>query len=201
MRHAEKIYQFTNESLPGIIAGLKPKLIERRSALSILGSGDQSLAFLEYGLRLRSVDHHAKQIRSFFGTLETLKKGDFQRFRFEDENQSMSPLLADRNAYFTDERLERIRQNLGNLEVELEDIRGPGNETLSRRYDLCYLSNAFSFMLSTSFILSWENLDAASQISSTLLPGGLLYSADGFKEKGLWGNVSGLFPDVKLIVK
>jgi len=134
-------FTHTTESLWAIMHGMEPR--EDDYILAIAGSGDQALAMLERGCRVRAVDGNPNQLAYFERQISRIRREDEAFFKntevgaFEVRNHAMRVHLRHaRIMYFTPQRLQAIKQNLDNLELvngDIADEHGP--------FTKVYLSN------------------------------------------------------------
>jgi len=135
-------FKWVNEILPAIMESLEPK--ETDEVLSICGSIDQPLAFLEYAKSVVAVDNQITQLEFAYDRLRHVKSRKFKKFRQHgiEPEETQHTLVLNRNKYFDDERLEKIAQktdnlsfiekNIYHLDIDLYDV------------DIIYLSNAMT---------------------------------------------------------
>lgn len=142
-------YPCTNENLAAIDRGLD--INENDIVVSILGSVDQPLALLEKAKKVIGIDLDPQQIEFAQERIAMLREGRFDAFlnegvdgldKYEEEAR------VDRDAYFSKERLERIRSRLGNFEIVKGDIINILRKGLHTK---CYFSNAIGYMITEPF--------------------------------------------------
>lgn len=136
------LYASTNESLDAIMASME--LNESDSVLTVLGSGDQALAMLEYGCNVVAVERDLLQGAYAMEMIRTLENADYKKF-FSDyryEYGTEVKYMA-RNSYFSKKgRLGKIRNKLRNLQVRQGDILELPEEGA---FSKVYLSNALGY--------------------------------------------------------
>jgi hypothetical protein len=132
-------YEATNESLSGIVAGLRPS--PEDSILAVCGSGDQAFALAEYARRVVVVDYSPIQLNFARARRDALAAGDTSYFL---NPTSLERLTVDlRNEYFSQPgRLDRIRENIERLEfVDAVDVLAYTEEQPVGAFNKIYLSN------------------------------------------------------------
>ena len=157
-------YECTNESIPGIVAGLELKEEDRIFAVS--GSGDQAFAMLEYVDFVQAVDHNPMQVNYAQKRVRQIRDGDFEGFYKVGYMWEGTRFAVARRNYFTEERLRRVSDRLDRLvitEANIFDICSKEG-----KFNKFYFSNTFFFFQSTTFFTS---LVVAQPI------GGLIYAA------------------------
>jgi len=142
-------YDFTNESLSAIIAGLDPQ--PEDTIVAIAGSGDQAFALLESGARVIAVDHNSKQIDFIKNRIQLLEQRDDNGFLFVEQADEyiddLKDCLASRNDYFLSQcRLDIIHSNIDNLSLHLGDIGTLIPQLADSGVTKVYLSNLFSHL-------------------------------------------------------
>jgi hypothetical protein len=177
-------YVDTNESLEAIVRGLD--LCRKDDILAVCGSGYQPFAMLEY----------AKSVLAFDMDKDQIEYAKFQRQRLYDYRYQkflhFLGLNTDCNDdYFDNERLSKIRNNLGRLKFRHANIDGVLE---TGRYDKIYLSNALTYEPeyvhltkpikpaldhSPESIVSWQLIRANDRLKK----GGLIYITDSEQMK------------------
>lgn len=161
-------YTFTNECLDAIVLGME--LSETDTVLAILSSGDQAFAMLEHAGNILAVDTNLEQVEYALERKRFLEEKRFYEFLNylsgigDDDYPAYKP---SRDAYFTPERMERIRQKLGRMEIMEDNIFDTKGE---ERFSRIYLSNA------SGYGNTERNLARAAML---LKKGGLLYMTSG----------------------
>nr|MBA4405529.1 hypothetical protein [Nanoarchaeum sp.] len=207
-------YSCTNESLDAIMAGLDVQPQDR--ILAVAGSGDQAFAFLEIASHVKAVDTSLPQIKLVIQRAQQLREGnyvDFLNYTYNGCLDFIRPAPTywpdtgtryenahkpGRSAYFANNfpsRLDKIRANLGNLEIseETADILKVAKK--ERGYNKIYLSNAIGY----NRTLTDDKIRRIFSPLPRLLPAdGLIYIANG----GLFATYSLdstlVFPGVEL---
>ena len=143
-------YLTTNESLEAIIIGLEVNPEDK--VLTICGSGDQPLAFIEKTKNLTIVDHMERQIKLFLYRKKILKSGKYSEFREikSSEEDHISDLQL-RNKYFSLKRLKRIEEKLRKLSQNLSEhglvYLADANFVINKAESQGYNLNLFLFPL------------------------------------------------------
>lgn len=173
-------YPATNEGILGIMKGLTPE--KGDNILSICGSGDQAFSLLEKGASVLAVDISLPQLAYARKRAEYLKQRKFNEFLyppgyeciFEDKERSID--IIAREAYFTPERLERIAQNLGNLDFMAKCIYDHVIES-NHDFTKIYLSNALEHIVRpvpTDMKAEYQ-ADALNQFAESLKQNGSIF--------------------------
>lgn len=179
-----QMYARTNENLKSIVAGLDVQ--PKDYILAVGGSGDQAFALIERARRVLAVDTEAYQVNHMRRMAELIKEGDYRGFLYARTGGSdphlflNEPDLSDivrwemhhGSKYFTLEKFERIRKNLGNLQFRQGEIV----ETTQTEdgFNKVYLSNA----LGKDHITGENAREALIKISKRLPVDGLVYVSD-----------------------
>lgn len=86
-------YSHTNENLRSVVSGLD--LNDDDRVLSVLGSGDQAFAFLEYAKHVVAVDTSNVQIDYAIKRAEQLRTGDFKGFLKSKQEGTQDSVIFD----------------------------------------------------------------------------------------------------------
>lgn len=178
------MYARTNEDLKSIVAGLDVR--PKDYILAVGGSGDQAFALIERARRVLAVDTEAHQVYHMGRMAELIKEGDYRGFLYARTGGSDPCLFLDEpdlsdtvrwemhhgSKYFTLERFERIRNNLGNLQFRQGEI--VETTQIEEGFNKVYLSNA----LGKEHITGENIREALIKISQRLPVGGLVYVSD-----------------------
>jgi hypothetical protein len=163
-------YPYTNESLDAIIQGLEIKQGDK--VLSVLGSGDQAFAMLEFAESVIATDNNIRQVKYAEERRNLLAIGNVEQFLLlGNDSEQCTKQNRDRSIdYFKEPgRLERIRQNLGKLKIKEGDFTYLlGRELFTK----IYLSNALGYR---SSIIYEEACYLAAKMVQSMEIGGLLY--------------------------
>lgn len=181
-------YSYTNEDLRGIILGLD--FSPEDSVLAVAGSGDQAFAFLEFARQVKAVDIVPEQIELIRQKAEALQVGDYDEFLRVDGTGSADGWMYGqyslefkrfdemrKRKYFAEDdnqRLERIRRNLGNL-VIAEPANVLEIAQTESGFSKIYLSNVFGYGDDGSDMWVTQIL---GNIARNLPLGGLIYVAN-----------------------
>lgn len=171
-------YLYTNENLDAIVKGLDVN--ETDDVLTLLGSGDQAFALLEYANSVLAVDIEEDAVKYAQYRLEALKAGDIGEFlkprRFCDLNCSV-PLDKERsNIYFMrGNRMEKIREKAGRLQIIHKSIYEVND---LERFSKAYVSNALGYELSQASIKQAENF--LEELAQKLKIPGMAYIASKY---------------------
>lgn len=150
-------YGHTNESLTGIVSAMD--LSKDDHILAVAGSGDQTFAMLEFGCRVTAVDISQKQLDFMRQRVETLNNRNYESFlktggscdyvdgsgHWGSRGHWISR-KSERDDYFygeDNERLKRIRQNLGGLVIEKRNVLDLAQS--AGGFTKIYLSNILLF--------------------------------------------------------
>jgi len=178
------LFRFTNESLAGIITGMD--ISPGDKVLAIGGSGDQAFAILEFAKKVVAVDKSKDQVDFIRQKVEFLRERDYDGFLgivlfdARDYADPMSEEAKERmqlekvRRYFTEDprRLERIRNNLQNLEIRCENIIDSVKEPSA--YTKVYLSNSNLFLRQPKGIMQTY----FSSVAANLPIGAIIYLAN-----------------------
>jgi len=183
------LYTYTNECLDAILEGLDINSTDR--ILAVAGSGDQALAMLERAGFVKAVDSTKSQVNFFKKRIEALQEGkyltalgtevkatDFSIIPLPNPSIAGYSVLSLRNQFFlSNNRLERIRDKLGNLVVEhSEDILDLAQK--EKGFLKIYLSNVFIYSSQSGSHSHFEVSDVLEGIADNLPLGGLIYVAN-----------------------
>ena len=160
-------YSVTNESIDAVIKGLNLK--SNDSVLAVAGSGDHAFAMLEYAGEVKVIDSNPFQIDLVMLRAELLRIGRYDLFFTKRSTVPLNDdkIVARKNYFSKEGRLEKIAENLENLVVLLptDIFQTPLNIQVSKMY----LSNAIGYLCCKH---TFSQLLTAVK---NLLPGGLLY--------------------------
>ena len=187
-------FNFCNESIPSIIAGLNPN--ENDIILAIGGSGDQAFALLEFGCKVCVVDYNPAQINYIKEVIQNIKQNNFNFFINIENNDNVSKKIKQntnidffelRTKYFNNlERFEKIRSNIDKL-ILIEPAQSIFEfvKNTNLNFSKIYLSNIYTTMSNYSrngdkghFDFS-EFSNSLEIICSKLFSNGIIYFADG----------------------
>ena len=183
-------YTVTNETLDEIMAGMNPG--ENDVILATGGSGDQGFALLEKAKKVIIIDYDRNQIRLIQERYEALKQGDYEKFlrvekfgeldeifntSFSFNKISAKEFLRRRNEYFQqDGRMERIRENIDNLQIEHKDMF-----KINIQVSKIYLSSLLSYITKdiSLFEERAKNIPKRlARIAKKIHIGGLIYASN-----------------------
>lgn len=150
----ELLYSNTNENLESIVVGLDVTSKDR--ILAVGGCGDQVFALLENAGRVIVVDSNNAQIDLIEKRAKLLRDRDYEEFLNGQEKGSLDGVFAGkyveamvqsnkkrRELYFEKEnRLDRIKDNLDNLEISQGNIFEIAENV---DFDKIYLSNVIGY--------------------------------------------------------
>jgi hypothetical protein len=164
-------YSITNEKLEAILNGLDIKPEDK--VLSICGSGDQPLALLEIAKEITVIDIGQNQIDLFKRRKGIICSGEYSKFRDVYGGIAFYN-LSSRNEYFSNERLDKIKENINKSKIEAVC----GNifkKSFKKPFTKIYLSNAILF----NDLLRKDTRKKIKKISKELSSTGLVYISDG----------------------
>ncbi|HII16015.1 MAG TPA: hypothetical protein HA362_06915 [Nanoarchaeota archaeon] len=137
-------YRCTNESPGAIAMGLCVKKGDR--ILSVLGSGDQAFALLEYADYVKAVEVGMLQAQYALERKEALKRGDaetFLRFIRAMKRRPAGSYFNPHEDYFNDERIAKLMKKAGQIDIVQADIFR--DEMGIDGFNKVYLSNAATY--------------------------------------------------------
>lgn len=141
--HGFPEFQYTNENLEAIVAGLNVQKDDR--VLAICGSGDQPFAILEKAREVVAMDWDPTQLLYSKWRTNLLKLRRFERFlqiRQEDPFTTTARQDSRRRYFYQFEVLPRIRSNLANLSFLQRDLIDVSYKLKPHEFSKIYLSNA-----------------------------------------------------------
>jgi hypothetical protein len=109
------------------------------------------LALLEKAKRVIAVDLDPRQAEFAQQRISMLGDNsidDFLNYNVDGLDKYEEEARVERDAYFSKERLERIRQKLGQFEIVKGDVRNVLRKGLHTK---CYFSNAIGYMITERF--------------------------------------------------
>jgi cyclopropane fatty-acyl-phospholipid synthase-like methyltransferase len=171
----KEIYELSTESLKSIVEGLDLKPTD--DVLAVCGSGEQSLAILEFANSVFSVDINPKQLEyaEFFTGL--VGSQDFDNFWINYDSFFDNGDLNDclNKTYLSEDgRLETISKKMNELRFFESDITNILKNDSS--FDKIYLSNAMEHISKIKNLSFFDQLDSYSQ---SLKPSTLIYHSSG----------------------
>jgi hypothetical protein len=171
-------YRRTNEGLRGIVIGMN--IQPRDRILAVGGSGDQSFAMLEYVPegRVITTDLLKNQVEFILHQAKTINQGGRQSYLNFMYARGLIPsdveFFEEFDAlYFSERRLEAIRQNINNLRLVQGDVVKVA-EAKKGKFNKIYLSNSL-FYNGESDALAEKQLRRAAAVVPR---GGLIYHAE-----------------------
>ena len=179
----------TTENPKAIINGLCPCV--KDSIHIIGGSLDQGLALTQYAGKVNTAEIERLQFNYMKRQAELIEGGDFVKFlrrRLGSNSKNLDYLLKleleKGTKYFTLERLKKIQERIGSLELHYCDIMKLVEE---KEFNKIYLSNAFGG--SGCPIIPDYIFPSIEKIKNKLPKKGLIYVANG---ETVWGKVKNL---------
>lgn len=145
-------FPYTNECLDTIVKGLDVNPSD--DIIAICGSGDQAFAMLEYANSVLAVDNDKEQVEYAMRRAEALKAGDIEKFLRPVPESCLDLIMVGSDmkrsiAYFSQPgRLERIRNNLGRLDIK--HVNDFLDEVGKNKFSKAYLSNILGYNPSTA---------------------------------------------------
>jgi len=169
-------YGHTNESLDAVVNGLEVQPSD--DIIGVCGSGDQAFAMLENAKSVVVVDNNEYQVDYAKERASMLKAGDIESFLNLGAKKYGNKITDgnDVRLYFSQPgRLERIRANIGNLEIKYaKDFL---DEMKEGRFSKAYLSNILGYY---GFMENKEEREAyIEKIMARLREPGLVYITNG----------------------
>jgi hypothetical protein len=177
-------YTATNENLDGIVGALR--ICPKDSVLTIGGSGDQAIAFLEKASKVFSVDSSPAQTDFFRKRVACLQRGDVDNFFDTGPYGSRDGFLhgshsLEKAQYFRERRKEYFlwRDRLSKIRPKLPalEISDPGDvlsvASTTDGFTKIYLSNIWGWgigNLSMAFVM-----DCLANMGERLPENGLVY--------------------------
>lgn len=194
------MYHHTNESLVSIIRGLA--INETDDIVSVLGSGDQAFAMLEFANSVLALDINELQAGYASNRAEALAEGDIERFfarrwyndqDFRNSNKYFSKGSIISTILPVKSRTEKIRAKLGRLEIKhamnfLDEVR-------EGRFSKAYLSNMLGWP-GGGFEKREDRREFIRKLAPRLRSPGLIYIADA-EQNWCFGDVHEIEPDIE----
>lgn len=162
------VFRSTNESLDAIVQSMQ--LTRNDNVLTILGSGDQALAMLEYARLVVAIDNIPEQAKYAQKQAALISEGNFEKFLARKTHAISNSYMRMQKYFKTPGRLEAIKKRIKHLRIIEGDIfkDSPGN-----KFSRIYLSNALGYL----------HINESPEQNMRLLverlkPNGLLYVAE-----------------------
>lgn len=156
-------YRVTNESLEAIMAGLR--VSEGDRIFAVCGSGDQAFAMVEKAGYVLAIDKLKLQADYARKTLNLIKDN------IDDVRKALKSNMGGASTFYflKGKRLDRIKSNILNLEIEKRNIYKLPKHG---RFTKAYLSNALRY---SSYPSSREIFEYLSALGQRLEKPGLIY--------------------------